>query len=62
LGSENALKALADALRLSSGEFDLRSNKGGIAVSGEVTLHGDDLYVQVSQSYFEVERQIGAWL
>ena len=26
------------------------SNRGGIAVSGEVTLHADDLYVQVSQS------------
>ena len=44
------LKALAGALGLTSGEFDLRSNMGGIAVSGEVTLHADDLYVQVSQS------------
>lgn len=28
----------------------IRSNKGGIAVSGEVTLHFDRLYIQVSQS------------
>lgn len=30
--------------------YDLRWNEGGIAVSGEATLHTDDLYVQVSQS------------
>lgn len=40
---------LAIALGLSPGGYDLRSNKGGIAVSGEVTLHADHLYVQVSQ-------------
>jgi hypothetical protein len=41
---------LAAALGLADGAYDLRSNQGGIAVSGEVTLHGDRLYVQVSQS------------
>lgn len=30
-------------------DYDLRSNMGGIAVSGEVTLHHDRVYVQVSQ-------------
>ena len=40
------LKLLAAALGLPTGGFDLRSNKGGIAVSGEVTLHADHLYVQ----------------
>ena len=43
------LLEFADALGLESGEYDLRSNQGGIAVSGEVTLHADRLYVQVSQ-------------
>lgn len=43
------LKLLAAALRLSPGAFDLRSNKGGIAVSGEITLHADRIYVQASQ-------------
>jgi hypothetical protein len=43
------LLALADALGLAPGEFDLRSNAGGIAVSGEVTLHAEHLYVQASQ-------------
>jgi hypothetical protein len=43
------LKLLAAALALSPGAFDLRSNKGGIAVSGEITLHSDRIYVQVCQ-------------
>ena len=40
---------LAEALSLAPEAYDLRSNRGGIAVSGEVTLHADRLYVQVSQ-------------
>ncbi len=43
------LLALAAALELGDGDYDLRSNKAGIAVSGEITLHADRLYVQVSQ-------------
>ncbi|HEU0156614.1 MAG TPA: hypothetical protein VFQ82_11140 [Stellaceae bacterium] len=43
------LLKLAAALGLSPCSFDLRSNAGGIAVSGEVTLHADRLYMQVSQ-------------
>jgi hypothetical protein len=42
------LSALAKELGYE--EYDLRSNKAGIAVSGEITLHTDDLYVQISQS------------
>jgi hypothetical protein len=44
------LRELATALGLSRDECDLRSNLAGIAVSGEITLHGDRIYVQVSQS------------
>jgi hypothetical protein len=44
------LKLLADALGLPPGSYELRSNPGGIAVSGQVTLHADHLYVQASQS------------
>jgi hypothetical protein len=29
--------------------FEIRSNKAGMAVSGEITLHGEHIYVQVSQ-------------
>ena len=43
------LKHLANALGLEPGAYDLRSNPGGIAVSGEVTLHGDHVYVQACQ-------------
>jgi hypothetical protein len=44
------LLKLAEALGLQPGEYDLRSNEAGIAVSGEITLHTDRLYVQASQS------------
>ncbi|MDX2263445.1 MAG: hypothetical protein NW215_00540 [Hyphomicrobiales bacterium] len=43
------LKQLANALDLDPNTYDLRSNHGGIAVSGEITLHHERLYVQVSQ-------------
>lgn len=43
------LLKLAAALGLDPCSFDLRSNQGGIAVSGEITLHADRLYVQASQ-------------
>jgi hypothetical protein len=44
------LLALAATLGLDDGHCDLRSNQAGIAVSGEITLHADRLYLQVSQS------------
>jgi hypothetical protein len=45
------LKRLANALGLSPAQYDLRNNRGGIAVSGEITLHTDTLYIQVSQPF-----------
>lgn len=47
---KKALKALAEKLNLPAGGFEVRSNKGGIAVSGEITLHSESLYVQISDS------------
>jgi hypothetical protein len=44
------LKKLASELDFTAGTFEVRSNKAGPASSGEVTLHHEDLYVQVSQS------------
>jgi hypothetical protein len=44
------LRQLAKELGMQPGSYDVRSNKGGIAVSGEVTLHADTLYVQLSES------------
>ena len=43
------LKLLANALGLAPGAYTLSSNPGGVAVSGEATLHADHLYVQASQ-------------
>ncbi len=43
------LRQLVAELRLQVGCFDLHSNQGGIAVSGEITLHGEQIYVQVCQ-------------
>lgn len=54
-GAENILTALANLLGYSKkgpggDEYDLRHNQGGIAVSGEITLHSNDIYVQFYQS------------
>jgi hypothetical protein len=52
------LLALAKALGFNNGDYDLRSNEAGIAVSGEITLHADRLYVQASQSAMGYDRGI----
>lgn len=44
------LKSLADALGLPMSSYQIRSNKAGPAVSGEVTLHANHLYVQLSET------------
>jgi hypothetical protein len=49
LTGRKRLTALSRALGFEMGSFDVRSNQGGIAVSGEVTLHHDRLYVQICQ-------------
>jgi len=43
------LRRLAREIGFPPASFDLRSNQGGIAVSGEITLHHERVYVQVSQ-------------
>ena len=43
-------KEIAAKLGLAPGTYDIRSNKAGIAVCGEVTLHGESLYLQFGQS------------
>ncbi|MBA3448357.1 MAG: hypothetical protein H0T56_12260 [Pseudaminobacter sp.] len=49
LAARARLRKLATELRLPSGTYIIRSNRGGIAVSGEITLHHGRAYVQVSQ-------------
>ncbi len=47
--AKRRLKDLAALLGWSPGSYDLRTNRAGVAVSGEITLHHDAVYVQVSQ-------------
>ena len=49
LNARRQLRRLADALGLPPGSYDLRCDQGGIAVSGEITLHSTSLYVQACQ-------------
>jgi hypothetical protein len=44
-----ALRALAKELRFREASYDLRTNRAGVAVSGEITLHHDRVYIQVCQ-------------
>ncbi len=53
-----AMRRLADALGLEDGSYDVRSNKGGVAVSGEITLHGEELWVQLSLGGLGQDREI----
>jgi len=48
--SKRIAKLTAEALGLEKGSYDIRTNKAGVAVSGEVTLHGENIYVQFGQS------------
>jgi hypothetical protein len=50
--ARKALRDLAQHFALTPPDYNLRVNAGGIAVSGEVTLHADWLYVQVSIGSF----------
>src|SRR3546814_4432038 len=52
------MRRLADARALDEGSFDIRSNKGGPAVSGEVTLHGEDVWVQLSLGLSGPDREV----
>ena len=45
-----ACKSVAEDLGLAPGTFDVRTNKGGDAVPGEVILHGDNLYLCLGTS------------
>lgn len=43
--ARKAARSVAKDLGLAPGTFDVRTNKGGIAVPGEVTLHGETIYL-----------------
>lgn len=51
--SRSLAKMVADGLGLEPSQYDIRVNKGGVAVSGEVTLHSDKIYVQFGQGILD---------
>lgn len=48
--AKSVLRIVAKQLALNPGDYEIRSNLGGIAVSGEITLHSSTLYIQLSDS------------
>jgi hypothetical protein len=56
--ARSALRIAARHLGYDSGQFDLRSNMAGPAVSGEITLHADEIYIQVSLPSFGNGREV----
>ena len=59
--STSVLKELAKALGYEKKDYDLRHNKGGIAVSGEIILHSDTLYVCFCQYGIEEGSSCFLW-
>jgi|GEM_PF-6217772 len=43
------LRQIARHLGLPKTSYEIRSNKGGPAVPGEITLHGENIYIQVHE-------------
>ena len=47
--ARSRLKKLAAELEFPPSTYEIRANRAGIAVSGEVTLHHERVYIQVGQ-------------
>ncbi|PBN42962.1 hypothetical protein [Sphingobium sp. D43FB] len=56
--ARTAMRRLAEALELDAGSYDIRSTKGGPAVSGEITLHGEEVWVQLSLGAFGPDNEV----
>ena len=50
---KSLLRALAKELEWPAGTYDVRSNLAGIACSGEITLHHEKVYIQLSDWFGE---------
>lgn len=46
--SMSFLRSLAKKLQLNKGDYSIRFNPGGIAVSGDATLHHNNFYLTIS--------------
>jgi hypothetical protein len=53
-----ALRALADALGLPGDDYEIRVNRAGPAVSGEVILHASNIYVELSLGCMGRDREV----
>jgi hypothetical protein len=53
-----ALRRLADALGLAEADYEIRSNKGGVAVSGEITLHGEAVWVSLGLGALGADHEV----
>lgn len=53
-----AMHKLAAALRLPDASYSIRSNRSGPAVSGEITLHGEEVWVQLSLGALGPENEV----
>ena len=51
IAGRNRMRELANTLGYTKGEYEVRSCKGGMAVSGEVILHTEDVYVCVGHNF-----------
>ena len=56
--ARSALRVAARHLGLEPDQYDLRSNFAGPAVSGEITLHGEEVWVQLSLSALGPDNEI----
>lgn len=53
-----AMRRLAEALGLDPGSYDVRSDKGGVAISGDITLHGEEVWVRLSLGPFGPDHEV----
>lgn len=56
--AKKLLKKVAKDLGFTTSDYDLSSNKAGIACSGEVTLRSETLYIMISQNSIGVNGQV----
>ena len=53
-----AMRNLAHALTLPEGSYTIRSNRSDPSVSGEITLHGEEVWVQLSLGALGPENEV----
>ncbi len=53
-----AMRRLAEALQLAKAGFEVRSQRAGPACSGEITLHGEEVWVQLSLGALGPDREL----